>query len=67
MAETLNNRIYSERKSQRMSQNELAKKSDVSRATVSGLESGRISVTTTSTLIKISNALGKTVSEIFFA
>lgn len=50
----------------RMSQKELSQKSGISRATISGLESGRITVTTTGTLLKIANAMGKNVSEIFF-
>jgi DNA-binding XRE family transcriptional regulator len=49
----------------KLSQDELAKKSGVSRQTISGLESGAITVTTTETLIKIASALGKRVSDIF--
>lgn len=49
----------------KMSQDELSNKSGVSRATISGLENGTITVTTTSTLIKIADALGKRVSDIF--
>lgn len=49
----------------KMSQEELSKKAKVSRAIISGLESGAISVTTTGTLLKISEALGKKVSDIF--
>lgn len=48
-----------------LSQQELAAKSGVSRATISGLENQTICVTTTDTLIKLANALGKKVSEIF--
>ena len=49
----------------KMSQEELAKKAGVSRQTISGLESGAYTVTTTDTLIKIAHALGKNVSDIF--
>ena len=49
----------------KMSQEELAKKSGVSRTTISGLESGNIKVTTTETLQKIARALDKKVSDIF--
>ena len=49
----------------KMSQEELAKKAGVSRQTISGLESGACTVTTTDTLIKITHALGKNVSDIF--
>lgn len=50
-----------------MTQSDLAHKSGVSRQTISGLESGTISVTTTDTLIKIASALNKKVSDIFLA
>lgn len=49
-----------------MSQEELAKKSGVSRSIISGLETGKTLVTKTTTLQKIANALGKTINEIFF-
>ena len=49
------------RQEMKLSQEELATKSGVSRATISGLESGNITVTTTETLIKIANALDKNV------
>lgn len=49
----------------KMSQVELSEKSKVSRTIISGLESGSISVTTTDTLSKIADALGKKVSDIF--
>lgn len=48
-----------------LSQDELAKKANVSRATISGLESGRIIVTTTSTLRKIANGLDASIDDIF--
>ena len=48
-----------------MSQDELSKKSGVSRTIISGLETGTINVTTTRTLKKIAEALGKNVSDIF--
>lgn len=49
-----------------ISQEELSEKSGVSRAIISGLERGTIKVTTTKTLVKIAEALGKKVSDIFF-
>ena len=48
-----------------MSQETLAQKSNVSRTTILGLESGAIKVTSTKTLSKIADVLGKKVSEIF--
>lgn len=59
-------RIKEQREKAGMTQAQLAKKSNVSRTIISGLESGAITVTTTETLSKIANALGKSVSDIFF-
>ncbi len=58
-------RIRETRKSLKMSQEELARKSNVSRTIISGLENGTITVTTTDTLSKIAMALGKKVGDIF--
>lgn len=49
-----------------MSQEELAEKSNVSRTTIHYLESGKALVTKTDTLRKISEALGKNVTDVFF-
>lgn len=49
-----------------LTQEELSKKANVSRAIIVGLESGEVKVTTTKTLVKIANALGVKVSDIFF-
>lgn len=54
------------REKQKMSQAELSKRANVSRAIISGLESGATVTTTTETLSKIAQALGKKVSDIFF-
>lgn len=54
------------REAMKISQEELSKRSGVSRTIISGLESGSISVTTTETLLKIARALDKKVSDIFF-
>lgn len=48
-----------------MTQEQLSKRSGVSRATISGLESGRIKVTSTGTLLKIADAIGKEVGDLF--
>lgn len=55
------------REAQNMTQEELSERSNVSRTIISGLECGTLTVTTTGTLLKIANALGKNVNEIFFA
>lgn len=49
-----------------LTQEELEKKAGVSRAIISGLESGTITVTTTKTLVKIAEALTVKVSDLFF-
>ena len=49
-----------------MSQEELSKKSGVSRTIISGLENGTITVTTTETLLRIARAMNKKVVDIFF-
>ena len=53
------------RKGKKLSQEELAKKSGVSRTIISGLESGRIDITTTGTLEKLAKALETSVSNFF--
>ena len=58
-------RIKELRNELNLSQQGLAERANVSRATISGLEGGTITVTTTDTLVKIAAALGKTVSDIF--
>lgn len=49
-----------------ISQEQLSEMSGVSRSIISGLESGKTTVTTTETLLKISKALGCKVKDIFF-
>lgn len=59
-------KIREVREEKNMSQEQLALKSNVSRTIISGLESGKITVTTTETLLKIAKALDRKVSDIFF-
>lgn len=59
-------KIKEVREALNMTQEELSEKSNVSRTVISGLECGTLTVTTTATLLKIANALGKNVNEIFF-
>ncbi len=58
-------RVKEFREKMKISQEELSKRSGVSRTIISGLESGTIRVTTTETLLKLANALNCTVAEIF--
>lgn len=58
-------KIKERREEAGISQEELSKISGVSRTIISGLESGTITTTTTKTLVKIAEALGLKVSDIF--
>ena len=60
-------RIKEVREAKRMSQSELAEKSGVSRGIIWALETDPNAITTTKTLVKIAQALGTTVGDIFFA
>lgn len=60
------NRLKAAREELKWSQDILSEKSNVSRATISALENDRPSCVKTVTLIKLADALGKTVSELFF-
>ena len=60
-------KIREVREEMKMSQEELAEKSGVSRGTISALENGSARTTTTKTLLKLAKALGVTVDRIFFA
>lgn len=60
-------RIKEVRKRRKMSQEELATKSNVSRGTICALESGNAVVVTSKTLVKLAKALDVTVEEIFFS
>ena len=58
-------RIREIRESIGMTQTELSEKSGVTRATIWKLETGDDEVTTSKTLVKIADALGVTVGELF--
>lgn len=55
------------RDEKQMSQEELSKRSGVSRATISGLENNPDAITTTETLQKLADALGVKVSDFLCA
>lgn len=59
-------KIKEKRKEKNMTQEELAAKSGVSRATISGLENGTVRATSSKTLVKLARALDTTVDQIFF-
>ena len=54
------------REERRMTQEELAEKSGVSRPTIVAIENGNAKDVKISTLLKLASALNTTVSEIFF-
>lgn len=54
------------REAMKMTQEELAEKSGVSRGTISALENGIERTTTSKTLVKLAQALDTTVDRIFF-
>lgn len=60
-------RIEEIRKSKRMTQQELAEKSGISRTTISLLESGQAKNASTKTLLALSAALGVSVDVLFFS
>lgn len=62
----MGNKIKERRDLLKMSQEELAEKSMVSRATISSLENNSERNTSTKVLQKIAAALGTTVGELFF-
>lgn len=62
----MNNRLKEVREKEGISQEELAKKSTVSRTIISELENQKTEVITNITLEKLANALNKKVTDIFF-
>ena len=54
------------REAMKMTQEELAERSGVSRGTISALENGIDRTTTSKTLVKLAQALDTTVDRIFF-
>ena len=60
-------KIKERREELKMTQEELAEKSGVSRGTISALENGSDRTTTSKTLVKLARALDTCVDRIFFA
>lgn len=59
-------RIKKEREAAKMTQEELAKRSGVSRTTISALENGVEKNTTAQTLLKLAAALNVSLDKLFF-
>ena len=62
----MNNILKQIREEENMTQEELSKKSGVSRTTISELETGKTGVITNITLENLAKALNRKVTEIFF-
>ena len=62
----MKNKVKHYRELKGMSQEELAKASNISRTTISGLENDTIKVTTNTTMDKIANALEVSTIELFY-
>lgn len=62
----MNNILKKVREEQKLSQEELSRKSSVSRTIISELETGKTDVITNITLEKLASALNKKVPDIFF-
>lgn len=59
------NKLKEWRKKRGLTQSELAERSNVSRTTIAGIESGAIGTVTTDTILKLSSALNVSVPKIF--
>lgn len=59
-------RLKQAREARNMTQQELSERSCVSRTTINGLESGRVTSTSTKVLMKLAEALETTVTDLFF-
>lgn len=62
----MENRLRKFREEKNWSQADLAERSGVSRVTISLLESGKTQSAKTDTLIKLADALGESVTTVFF-
>ena len=63
----MENRLKQFREEKGWTQGQLSEKSGVSRVTINGIENGKIQVAKTDTLAKIADALGKSITAVFFS
>lgn len=63
----MENRLRQFREEKGWTQGQLSEKSGVSRVTINGIENGKIQVAKTDTLAKLADALGKSISAVFFS
>ena len=61
----VNNNLSGVRKNKGLTQKRLAEKSGISRVTIANIERGAVTDLKVSTMLKLANALGATVEEIF--
>lgn len=59
-------KLYETRKAKGYSQAELAKRAGITRVTVSNIETGKVKVVKSETLMKLADALDTTVGSLFF-
>ena len=64
--EKMKNNIEKFRKELNLSQEQLAEKADISRMTISNIESGKQKIVRSITMEKLAKALGKKIYEVFF-
>ena len=62
----MKNKLRQIRNEQNMTQEQLAERSGISRQTISKLESEDVPPIKTTTLVRIADALGRTVADVFF-
>ena len=62
----MENKLQQIREEKGWTQTKLAEESGVSRVTINGIENGKVNVVKTDTLAKIADALGMSISAVFF-
>ena len=62
----MKNKVKETRLSLKMTQQELSKRANISRPTISEIENNKLSIIKSDTMFKIAMALGKDIGDIFF-